>query len=415
MKQVIKMTFLGVIIGAILYTPLSAMSPGAKIGLSAYNKVACTSLIRSTSAALRPSALGHSKEIHNQACQEAQALQAQVFAHLEKKPQNLSAFEWECLYKDSAHAHERQAIKNAARAHFEIPENIVTAGPLLYKVPSFLLDEIPHAETISDHHYKAHSKAIAEHIFTHEAFKEGSVQEMFLQAYAKQKEEQAHNKYLFYHARMAVWDFFSDLKKCAYNIAHQDKEVGDDYVFLRFGKGKSDYTHATKGADALWMNAALYGNISRRGSCTASLVLHGHDMSYGPARLGISPKTIFTEQGLQKYYPNCAQELTKLQQLHHEAHDNGVGNLLGISIPEHALERICIPQIESRKLQAELIKNKQIDDTYEFVLPLTADYALDPKKGPRMYSFNATDQEKYAEYAHYRDQLFAKLARDVQD
>lgn len=56
-----------------------------------------------------------------------------------------------------------------------------------------------------------------------------------------------------------------------------------------------------------------------------------------------------------------------------------------------------------------MIKNGSINDNHEYVLPLTQDYALDPYKGPCMYSFTASDPEKLKKYETYRDGLFAKI------
>ena len=328
----------------------------------------------------------------------------------------LSVHHINCLYDHVfTSRQDRQKIKAAARSHFKHSQNIVNFTLDDNDViPHFLFEEIQHPQTLSDYHSNQNLDAIATNILPHESFKQKNVKNMFVQAYMKQKEEQGKARYVFFHGRVYSWDFVSDMYKHAYNSIHPDAKVDDNYVFLRFGIGlKSRFTYASEGRDALWMNGALYGNAQRLGSCTASYILDNRDFSGGPTAAGISSKAIFTRLGLERSYDTYCMEIMKLEQLHVQAHANKIGSLLAVSIPHPQLGLVRVPSL-SEQCSVQMMESGEVADDYEFVLPLTADYALDPYKGPRIYSFNAADPVKYKAYEQYRDTLFAKIARDIQ-
>jgi len=323
---------------------------------------------------------------------------------------------------------ERKQIKDAALAHFGKPSlDRVTS---LQASPAFLF-ECTHEHTISECHAFIVARAAVIELLQKKSFEDTTIKSMFEAVHKKQKEERAKGNHLFVHGRRPDWEYMSDIYKQAYNTVHADKKVESDYTFLRFdNKSKTKFTNTTDGADALWMNAALYGNANHAGSCTAQYVLEGRDFSDVPAKIGISAQTIFQQLGLKDYYDTHKNELERLRQLHAKANPNNFGNLLAISIPEAELYRIKSPDLKGSiiipgswfpwKKSTTLteiehaVKSKKIRDHYEFVLPLTQDYALDPYNGPRIYSFNAADPEKFKEYEIARDQLFAKIRADIE-
>lgn len=308
---------------------------------------------------------------------------------------------------------DRQKIKDTALAIFEKQIPLVSYHTL-DTIPHFLLEPVANAQTISEHHYNANLDTIAHsEIIANKAYKSPFVRKIFAQLYTHQKEEQKKGNYLFYHGRSSSWEFIADIFKQTHNAVNPDKKVGDDYVFLRFdSEGKSKYTYASKGEDALWMNAALYGNASNFGCSPAKFVYDNSDWS----ETNFSIETVFSQLGLEKYSTAYNGELKKLKELHTAANSQKFGNLLAVSIPEKELHRIRVPQLwfGNPSRTKAMIKNKQINDNYEFVLPLTKDYALDPEKGPRIYSYHAYDPNKYKEYEEYRDQLFAQIANRIQ-
>lgn len=334
-----------------------------------------------------------------------------VTAAITASKDSLSLDQFEGLYRSVFNRAVCRQIKNVAIAKFgkRDPSSLNRDGGAVSQV---LFEPIPNPQTISDHHYNENLYSVVA-IFRNESFKHSHVKDMFMQAYAQQKEEQEKGNYLFYHGRSSEWEFFADMYKQAYNIVNPHKKVGDDYVFLRFNKTKM--FNFDKGKDVLWMNAALYGNATRSSSCTAEYVLDNFDQASHFRGQCISLEMIYAQLGLQKEYCAYSKELEALHELFVAAYPGKkMGNLLAVSIPEKELSRV---KFLSRYYNQEgtgdtLIKNKKIEDIDTFILPLTKDYVLDPYKGPRIYSYSMADPVKLEEYKKQRDQLFEKIRAD---
>ena len=58
-------------------------------------------------------------------------------------------------------------------------------------------------------------------------------------------------------------------------------------------------------------------------------------------------------------------------------------------------------------------KRLENSDYVQYCMMLTHDCALDPHNGPRIYSFNAANQEKFKQYTQLRDDIFNRIAQDV--
>jgi len=256
-----------------------------------------------------------------------------------------------------------------------------------------------------------------------------SVKKMFLAAFTKEVQEFKKGNYVFWHGRNYAWDYCAYLYKQFYNLdkvlAHK---VGNDYTFLRFDDSTSRWG-AVSVPDALYMNAYLFGNVNCWGHSTIQLVLSNDDFSKKLIDT-FTAQYICAQFSYEKYYQKYKADFEKLEQLHQEASQE-IGNLLMICIDEKNINRVYsagdwadekVPitlsngqsTTEVKKIIDDLRTGKLTDfDHLQCVLPLTKDYALDPKKSPRIYSFNATDPAKQKEFEAFGTQLFAKIAADI--
>lgn len=306
---------------------------------------------------------------------------------------------------------DRQKIKDAALKYFD---KLNIADPKSIQATPIFMFECTPEMTVSECYVSSYVQAVKELMNTKD-FQNPQMKNMLSQAFVKQQEETQKGNHVFFHGRSPEWEFIADIGKQVYNLAHPDKKMANDYVFLRFNE-KHGILH--QGEDVLWMNAALHGNATRAGSCTASFVAEGRDFSGGPQKKGVTLQSTFEQFKLGKYQNKYQKEFNQLEKLYVAANPKKYGNLLAISIPEQELHRVKSPQMNAifpwncRSLK-DVIKDKKVGVQDEFVLPLTPEYALDPQNGPRIYSFNAADPEKYKLYEEYRDQLFAKIQGDI--
>lgn len=240
--------------------------------------------------------------------------------------------------------------------------------------------------------------------------------------YAKERQERAKGNYVFYHAQAWNLHFYSDMYKQLWNIVKNDS-VKDDFTFTRF---KEEREAPCLRKDALYLNHALFGNSINAGSCTYDYFLKNQSI-YKPS---LSVKEFCENLGIKTFHDKYQDDFKKLEQFHEEASTQG--NLLMVSVPADKVSQIkpvisssSIRQIKigedatsdtNKILEALLHKPESLEttDSIEYAMPLTTEYALNPKKGPRFYSFNAADPEKLKEYTKKRDELFHKIWRDVE-
>jgi len=265
------------------------------------------------------------------------------------------------------------------------------------------------------------------------------VKKMILTAFTKEVQEHKKGNYVFWHGRKYVWDYCSYIYKQLYNLTVPlTDKVGDDYTFLRFDDSKSFFADApyisrllfNSPSDALYMNAYLFGNRTG-GTSSLSLVVKNYDFSSPDLQNTFTAEYMCTQFKLEKYYKKYAEDFKKLKTLHMAANISKLGNLLMIVVDEKNVERVYsagwqanqtvpIPLSDgtntsnAKKIIADLSTGTLTKfDHLEYVLPITKDYVLNPKKGPRIYSFNGADSVKYKEFQDFGAQLFAKIASDI--
>lgn len=256
-----------------------------------------------------------------------------------------------------------------------------------------------------------------------------AVKKMLLNAFTKEVQEHKKGNYVFWHGRSYAWDYCAYVYKQLYNLNQLPaNKVGDDYTFLRFDNSNTRWSDDST-QDALYMNAYLFGNIDCYGHSTIQLVLSNDDFS---RRLldKFTAEYICSLFNLDKYFTKYQADFNELKRLH-EAAGTQVGNLLMISIDAKNIEHIysagdwvgqTVPitlsdgseTTEVKKIIADLKTGKLTEfDHLQCVMPLTKEYALHPKKGPRIYSFNATHEVNRKKFEDFGKKLFAKIEADI--
>ncbi|MCX5921747.1 MAG: hypothetical protein NTX86_00220 [Candidatus Dependentiae bacterium] len=340
---------------------------------------------------------------------------------------------YDCLHCSLTDEH-RKAIKEAAKKRWT---------PLVTDVAQVLTTDtdFPKIDCLLEYDLNNHQNTQTEHHFCHnmariftlirkysEKHMDPYVKFMLGNAFKKEIEECHKGNYVFWHGRQWSWDFKSDMYKRLYNLTVTgNKRIGRDYVPLRFGDSEGD---------GFCLNYALFGNANDETSGTLSYVLRNHDYSWGKANY-YTPEWMFARLNIaQRLYAKYAAEFERLEQLHKEANSNGYGSLLLISVSKDDIHHIYpawrgsmgrskkdirvdgfytydVPAIvNALRTKPTSIQDNE-SDLIEFGMCLTNDYALDHQKGPRIFSFNAADQNKMNQYCQACDALFARIARDI--
>ena len=159
--------------------------------------------------------------------------------------------------------------------------------------------------------------------------------EFFLRIYAQEKIEDANGHYVFFHGRQWKWNYFSDIYKQLWNLTKND-QVGENFQFLRFGKAGGFVT----GLDILFMNSAIFGNISSYGSNTASFWLDNIDWS---KNIFFNTEYLFKQFNLENIYKKYEKEFKQLQELHAQASEKG--EILLISVARKDLNNIYLTRV----------------------------------------------------------------------
>lgn len=295
-----------------------------------------------------------------------------------------------------------------------------------------------HTATQSDHHVCNHKKEVYEMLKKYPSSETLDIRNLFKQIHAKEKEENNKSNYTFLHSRIWEWDFVSDMYKHIHNLNEQPQDrIGDDYVPLRFDSSKGEY--ASEEHDMLFLNPALFSNTQYLGNSTIQSFLRGLDWSAGKSAQ-FSPQTFFKKHNLF-CYSNYEKEFADLKQLHTQANPKKYGSMLMLSINDKNLQYVHsvgnaseiqpvyidgqkvtdIHQImKSYKENPSKLKGNpdrlghlQPADSLQFGLILNK-HTLNHKTGPRIYSFNAADPKLYQEYCAKRDELFAKIAQEME-
>jgi hypothetical protein len=250
---------------------------------------------------------------------------------------------------------------------------------------------------------------------------------MLVDAFSKEIAESKAGNYVFWHGRQWEWDFVADMYKHVHNLmVPENQRMPETYIPLRFGDGEWD---------GFCMNYALFGNSKREPSSSLSYVLRNHDYSYGAINK-YSVQAFFKQFGLEPFFDIYKKDFSELQKLHKKANKRGYGSLLMISVRPDDMRYVFRAQEGSMGKRWQDIfcdgalthNAKKIIDTLrtnpvavqggetdyiEFAMFLTKEYALDPRKGLRIFAFGATDAGKMADYTNKRDALFARIAADL--
>jgi hypothetical protein len=151
---------------------------------------------------------------------------------------------------------------------------------------------------------------------------------------------------------------------------------------------------------------------------------------------------MFRQFNLENYYNKYKADFDQLERLHNKATVNG--NLLLLSFtPSQASRWTFAPEVPIRSdfpfgythktftrdipTAIQSIKNKaasknisyydepsgEIINNWYVTMPITKEI-LDPKTGPRVYSFNTADPDIMAQYEKKKHDLFDKIKADIE-
>lgn len=269
----------------------------------------------------------------------------------------------------------------------------------------------------------------------------------------------------FVHAIQTDIAFLGDLYTQAWSI--QNNEPVDQYIFLRFNdlkamnsdhvrkqneairkrliesKGRTDSDPGINERDYLiFMNLALFGNLSRIGSNSVYYFLYNHNVN----PLKMSKEHVFERLGLTDFYQTHLNEFEELEKLFKSLHPS-TGVMYQFKFTKEALEkytyvaemggypkevylRPTLDTCHQINEMFELVENfrdrphhfssqcssakyspppEEVIDRTEFCFIATD---LGPGKGVEVKAYHAGDPEKWTEYHRKRDALFSKL-RDM--
>lgn len=261
------------------------------------------------------------------------------------------------------------------------------------------------------------------------------IERFILSIYMQEKIEHDNEHYVFYHGRQWTWNFLSDIYKQLWNITRNDN-VNDNFHFLRLGlpgpKRDGNY-------DLLFMNSAIFGNLTNHGSCTFHYWFTNFDQSWNKNLPDLLIE-IFKYYNLIHLFNEYKNDLLKLQDLHKQISSHG--EILMISIPANKLDNVIPTEsgggikaikmndksIIGTKIILDAIKNNPKDlndiDRLEWGLVLgifrqdsyySNLYTRDPNKGLNIYSFYLGDENKMEEYKNLRDKIFEKIKQDIKN
>lgn len=259
-----------------------------------------------------------------------------------------------------------------------------------------------------------------------------------LSIYAQEKVEHDNGNYVFYHGRAWTWNFFSDIYKQLWNIIKKDS-INDNFQFLRFGIHAQKNEHSNY--DLLFMNSAIFGNLSNLGSCSFIYWLNNVDQSVRKNLPNILEQ-IFKAFNLKYILDKYQNDLKNLKEIHEQVTPKG--EILMISLPSEGLsfvqpidacggiKPVKIKNQKSINTQEILdaIKNNpnevQDIDQIEWGLSLgefndeknsykSFEYPNDPDLGPKIYSFYLGDEDEMQKYRNLRDEIFEKIKNDIKN
>lgn len=278
----------------------------------------------------------------------------------------------------------------------------------------------------TDHLMWMMSSWTPEHV-VHQFEKVKTFPNIFKELFEAEQREHAKGNYVFYHGQQWERHYDADIYKQLWNIQH-NQSIQDDFTFFRFNQ---QHEAPDLRKDSLFLNHSIFGNTLNPGSCSTYYFLNNFN---------IYKTNMFRSQGILQqcnmahYYEKYKNDFMKLEQMHKDA-SKTYGNFMLLSIPGDKLhyvkpaesitgKTVVLPvtigtqtTTDTKTIIDALIKNPQDIiglDPLIYVLPLTTEFALDPKKGLHVYSFNAADPKKLKEYEQARDTLFEKIKKDFE-
>jgi hypothetical protein len=314
--------------------------------------------------------------------------------------------------------------------------------PLLETMPlielrpySMHVDPYKLAGTQTERHALRNHRGVIDFIAKRAIYRNPLVRTMLLQAYDKELQEFKKGNYVFWHGRMYHWDYVAYIFKNFYNLRMSEQnQVGDDYTFLRFDDSVSSCSgtclNGDKNHDGLFLNHALLGMLYNLGNSSMSMFLNntcgGRDFSDR-----FTEQTMSEQFGLGDYYLKYKAEFAKLKALHVAANTLHTGNMLMVVVDKDNID--CVyPVAPTSDIKVSVRLNngqytqsaKEIiqelkagtlpfSDNIMYALPLSHDYALNPRKGLKMYSFNSCDPEKRKEFEDFGKNLFERIDQDI--
>ena len=280
------------------------------------------------------------------------------------------------------------------------------------------------------------------------ALQQPEVQKILNTMHAQEKVEAQAGNVTFVHGCAWGWDLKQDLFTKLMEITHNKKF--ENFRFLRF-KDHYDVTNADEKMhqalkdnqpeqfrpDVLFMNHALFGNSSNKGSCTFDYWYENHDQSVNNNRNIIDLEELFTKANMQDSFDKYKKDIKKLEQLHKKAENKGI--ILLISANQEIAQQSIYPAYwgahkahiatkDGKKLNTiqDIINtlkqnptSLQNADQMEYGLLCSNKYVLNPDKAGKdikIIPFSlAHGTPEYQEYCKKRDQLMANIARDIEE
>lgn len=297
--------------------------------------------------------------------------------------------------------------------------------------------EMTSKESKTKHHLFSNIETVSKMYEKNPELGQTDVKNFLLNIYKKEKEEQSKGNYTFFHGRNKDIKFASDIYKELWQIV-KGKKIGEDFTFIRFAP-LDKVTSARR--DQLFMNHALFGNVHEQtlASTVSQYWLKNYSIYKGsPENNPFNLLNIFKIFNLEKYYSAYKTELDQLKSLHDNL--SKYGEILLISIPNNKINFVkpVLPggsdaqvsinnklSSNSQEILDALMQNprsveitnnpvdKKTSDYLEWALPLTTEYALDPFKGPKFYSFYIMNEANKKEYEKLKQELFYKIKKEI--
>ncbi|MGC2310982.1 MAG: hypothetical protein WA432_05195 [Candidatus Babeliaceae bacterium] len=302
----------------------------------------------------------------------------------------------------------------------------------------------------TDSHY-VHYKKYIKIKLSRDILFDPAIRNFFTAIHKQEQQEIAQGRLTFFHGCKWDWDLKQDIYTALWQTVHK-KNLGN-YRFLRFErnyypltateqkkesgfriktvKEGRTYVGVNVRSQLLFMNHALFGNITDAGSCTALYWRDNSDMSGNQNCL----QEVITHLGLPLYYTKYQKEFDQLEALHKAAENRGT--LLLISVVPTCADA-CVYAAQPGGAKSDIGSKLGIDDkvssiiallkndskklgTYvdhiEYCIVLTHDMVLNPDyagKDIKIYPFHMAKPAEYAQYCTLRDELVAKIATDIE-